>query len=83
MAASRYVNEFSCRARDDGQLEHWIEGDLIPLNDDPDSDISRLREQYITLTPIQFDLTAYSQLEALRANIRPITKTRTPKFPET
>jgi len=36
------------------------------VEDDEDSDIRAIQENYVSVTPIQFDLTAYDFLEKLK-----------------
>jgi 5'-nucleotidase len=45
---------------------YWLAGEFIGENTSPDSDIYALNENYISIVPIQHDLTAFSALEKLK-----------------
>lgn len=65
-ANSRYVEEFEGRIDPHNQSYYWMTGKFQLLDKDEDNDISVLEKGYAALTPIQYDLTAYSLLDDLR-----------------
>lgn len=45
---------------------YWISGEVPSLPEEKDTDVSALKSGFITLTPIQYDLTKYGMLDTLR-----------------
>ena len=45
---------------------YWLTGEFIDRDIAPDSDIHALKENYISIVPIQYDLTAHSVIENLK-----------------
>ena len=50
-----------------GRPYYWIGGESPSGLSEPDTDFWALRENYISITPLQLDLTATDQLPLLRA----------------
>lgn len=65
-ANSRYVEEFEGRIDPHNKSYYWMTGKFQLLDEDEDNDISVIEKGYASLTPIQYDLTAYSLLDDLR-----------------
>ncbi len=65
-ANSRYVEEFEGRVDPHNRNYYWMTGKFQLLDEDEKNDISILEKGYASLTPIQYDLTAYSLLNDLR-----------------
>ncbi|MDZ7717246.1 MAG: 5'/3'-nucleotidase SurE [Balneolaceae bacterium] len=65
-ANSRYVEEFEGRIDPHNRSYYWMTGKFQLLDEDENNDISALEKGYASLTPIQYDLTAYSLLDDLR-----------------
>lgn len=65
-ANSRYVEEFEGRVDPNNRSYYWLTGKFQLLDEDGDNDISVLEAGYASLTPIQYDLTAYSLLSDLK-----------------
>ncbi len=64
-ANSRYVEEFEGRMDPNNRSYYWLTGKFELLDEDDENDIALLEKGYATLTPIQYDLTAYSLLRDL------------------
>ncbi|MFU8812050.1 MAG: 5'/3'-nucleotidase SurE [Balneolaceae bacterium] len=62
-ARSRYVEEFEGRIDPHNRDYYWMTGKFQLLEKHGGSDIDALESGYASLTPIQYDLTAYQQLE--------------------
>lgn len=62
-ADSRYVEEFEERVDPNDQAYYWLTGKLKVLEEGKDLDLNVLKKGYASLTPIQYDLTAYSVLD--------------------
>lgn len=65
-ANSRYVEEFEGRVDPHNRDYYWMTGKFQLLEEDEDNDITALDQGYASLTPIQYDLTAYSLLNELK-----------------
>ncbi|MDD4334699.1 MAG: 5'/3'-nucleotidase SurE [Desulfotomaculaceae bacterium] len=63
----RYVNIFDKRIDPRGRIYFWMAGEPFDLDkDDPETDVWAIREGYISITPVQFDLTDYRFMDKLR-----------------
>lgn len=61
----RYENSFEERKDPRGNTYYWMGGSIKKMNQEPDSDISAVEEGYISITPLQFDLTNYEKLKGI------------------
>ena len=66
MGRSRFVEKFDRRIDPQGNVYYWMDGELELLGDEGETDIIAVREGYISLTPIWFDLTHRDALPAFR-----------------
>ena len=62
-ANSRYVEEFEGRVDPNNRSYYWMTGRLQLLDEGEDLDINALEKGYASLTPIQYDMTAYTLLK--------------------
>jgi 5'-nucleotidase len=62
-ANSRYVEEFEGRVDPHNNSYYWMKGTLEVLDEADDIDVKVLEKGYASLTPIQYDMTAYSLME--------------------
>lgn len=62
-ADSRYVEEYESRMDPFDRAYYWLTGKFELLDDGNDSDIHVLNKGYASVTPIQYDLTAYEVLD--------------------
>lgn len=62
-ANSRYVEEFEGRIDPNNRSYYWLTGRLELLDEGDDLDINALEKGYASLTPIQYDMTAYTLLK--------------------
>ncbi|MFH1458930.1 MAG: 5'/3'-nucleotidase SurE [Candidatus Omnitrophota bacterium] len=63
---SLYVEKFVKRIDPRGRLYYWLTGKVKWLKKPKDSDIKAIEDNFISITPLQFDLTHYGFLEELR-----------------
>jgi 5'-nucleotidase len=61
----RYRDLFEKRIDPRGKIYYWLSGEVIEEEAAPDSDIQAIRNNYITITPLQYDLTGYGSLESV------------------
>lgn len=62
-ANSRYVEEFEGRVDPNNRSYYWLTGRLKLLEEGEDIDINVLDKGFASLTPIQYDMTAYTLLK--------------------
>ncbi|MGD8426762.1 MAG: 5'/3'-nucleotidase SurE [Balneolaceae bacterium] len=62
-ANSRYVEEFEGRVDPNNRSYYWLTGRMELLEEGEDIDVKVLEKGYASLTPIQYDMTAYSLLK--------------------
>ncbi len=62
-ANSRYVEEFEGRVDPNNRSYYWMTGRLQLLDEGDDLDVNVLKKGYASLTPIQYDMTAYTLLK--------------------
>lgn len=65
-ANSRYVEEYDSRIDPNDRPYYWITGRFEVLDTGDDLDVKVLEQGFASLTPIQYDLTAYQNYERLR-----------------
>ena len=65
-ARARWEEEFEERRDPMDRPYYWLGGRFIDMDEGPDTDLAALRHGYVSVTPIQFDLTAHTHLDALR-----------------
>lgn len=69
----RYVNIFDKRIDPRGRVYFWMAGEPFDVDeDDPDTDVWAIREGYISITPVHFDLTDYRIMDHLKETIKKI-----------
>lgn len=64
---SRFSERYEHRRDPRGNSYYWLTGETFVEDGDADTDFSALRENWITLTPIHYDLTCPQELGRLRA----------------
>ena len=65
MGKSRYIDELEERTDPRGRSYFWLVGELKHNDTRPDTDLDRVRQGYVALTPIHFDLTDHESMERL------------------
>ncbi len=67
---ARLMEIFERRTDPRDNIYYWLAGEpQLSEGEEEDTDMSRLQEGYITITPIYYDLTHYGALEKLRMSI--------------
>lgn len=63
----RYVNVIDRRTDPRGRIYFWMAGEPLDLDgNDPDTDVRAVKEGFISVTPVQIDLTDYLFIEKLK-----------------
>lgn len=65
-ANSRYIEEFEGRVDPNNRSYYWMTGKFQLLDEDDQNDIAILEKGFASVTPIQYDLTAYSLMNDLK-----------------
>jgi 5'-nucleotidase len=66
MGTNCYGNQYIRRQDPKGRDYYWAAGDPPPPPTDRDTDLSALRSGFVTVTPLQFDLTEPRLMEDMR-----------------
>ncbi|WP_185867272.1 5'/3'-nucleotidase SurE [Blattabacterium cuenoti] len=66
-AGSKWKESFEKRSNPKGRTYYWLVGDFINLDEKEDTDEWALKNGYISIVPIQFDLTDYTILNFLKS----------------
>lgn len=61
-----YTEKFDRRVNPRGRTYFWTGPDFVCPDPHPDSDVTALAEQFITVTPLQFDLTNHTALSEMQ-----------------
>jgi 5'-nucleotidase len=68
---ARLVENFEKRVDPRENIYYWLAGEtLLPEEEDDNSDASALKKGFISLTPIQYDLTNHRAIDDLKANTK-------------
>jgi 5'-nucleotidase len=59
-AYAKYKEEFDERIDPHGKKYYWLTGEFINFDTDDDTDVNALKNNYISVVPVQFDLTNYA-----------------------
>ncbi len=65
-ARSRWEEGFEARTDPEGRPYYWLAGTFVDLDDGGETDTSAVERGYVSVTPIQHDMTAHGALERLR-----------------
>lgn len=67
LGVRKYDNAFIERRDPWGNPYYWLSGTVREMEQKPDSDIMAVNENYISITPIHFDLTNFKHFEELKS----------------
>jgi len=65
LGVRKYKENYIKRVDPRGGIYYWLNGDLLESEQLDDVDIAAIRDGYISVTPIHYDLTGYSQLNTI------------------
>ncbi len=66
MGVARYGEDFIKRKDPKGRTYYWATGDPPPPSDAPETDLAALQNGFVTVTPLQFDMTKFRMLDEMR-----------------
>ena len=60
------IEEFDKRVDPRGRVYYWLTGEVIDLDGEKTSDITAIKNKYISITPIQYDLTDHASIDIVK-----------------
>ena len=66
LGVRHYKNPFEERTDPRGRTYYWLAGEIVDIKEEKDTDVAAIKEDKISITPIQYDLTDYAMLESVR-----------------
>lgn len=66
LGVRKYRDEFEHRTDPRGRTFYWLAGEAIEEGEDADSDVVAVRANYVSITPIQYDMTHYPMLDPIK-----------------
>ncbi|HEX4132884.1 MAG TPA: 5'/3'-nucleotidase SurE [Pirellulales bacterium] len=66
MGLNRYGEDFEKRIDPRGRAYYWMTGKFGQLPDEPETDLTALAKGYVSLTPLNFDMTCRDAMQAMR-----------------
>jgi 5'-nucleotidase len=67
-AYAKYQEDFDERIDPQGKKYYWLSGEFINFDKAKDTDVAALQKNYISVVPVQFDLTNYTLKKYLEKN---------------
>ncbi|NQY28109.1 MAG: 5'/3'-nucleotidase SurE [Flavobacteriaceae bacterium] len=64
-AKANWIEEFDKRTSPQGKEYYWLTGEFVNLDKGQDTDLYALENNYATIVPVQFDLTAHHFIQKL------------------
>jgi 5'-nucleotidase len=64
-AYAKYEEDFLERQDPHGRMYYWLTGEFVNFDDGTDTDVWALANGYVSVVPVQFDLTHYEQKKKL------------------
>lgn len=61
----QYENTFERREDPRGRVYYWMGGNVVNVENDPDSDVAAIEKGYVSVSPVHFDLTSYDIMHTL------------------
>ncbi|MDX1917612.1 MAG: 5'/3'-nucleotidase SurE [Candidatus Caenarcaniphilales bacterium] len=63
LGARMYNDSYDERQDPRGKNYYWLSGDLLESDNDPDSDVIKTREGFVSVTPVTFEMTNYHLIQ--------------------
>lgn len=67
-AYAKYEEDFKERLDPHGKKYYWLTGEFINFDKGKDTDVAALQKNYVSVVPVQFDLTNYTLKKELEKN---------------
>ena len=65
LGTRRYRNSFQARLDPRGQEYYWMSGEAVNEDNESDCDINLVAGNYITITPVHFELTRFDYMDRI------------------
>jgi len=65
-AIANWEEEFDKRTDPSGRSYYWLTGKFVNHDSGQDTDVEALKEHYVSVVPVQYDLTAHRALDQLK-----------------
>jgi 5'-nucleotidase len=69
-AYAKYEEDFNERNDPAGRKYYWLTGDFVNFDEGKDTDVWALENNYVSVVPVQFDLTNYTHKEKLQKTLK-------------
>jgi len=69
-AYAKYEEDFEERTDPAGKKYYWLTGEFINFDEKPDTDVWALASNYVSVVPVQFDLTNYRLKDRLEKELQ-------------
>jgi len=66
--SAKYEEDFNERLDPQGKKYYWLTGEFVNFDKGDDTDVWALQNNYISVVPVQFDLTDYEMKKQLEKN---------------
>ncbi|MCB0433810.1 MAG: 5'/3'-nucleotidase SurE, partial [Mangrovimonas sp.] len=66
-AKANWVEEFDKRVNPMGREYYWLTGKFVDLDKGEDTDEWALKNNYVSVVPVQYDLTAHHYIQTLNS----------------
>ncbi len=63
---SNWIDHYEVRSDPNGREYYWLKGKMNILDKENDTDVIALKQNYISITPLQYDLTDHEKLENVK-----------------
>ena len=67
LGVRKYQDSFEQRTDPRGRTLYWLAGEASEDGEAPDTDVMAVRDNFVSVTPIQYDMTDYALLNSVRA----------------
>jgi 5'-nucleotidase len=64
-AYAKYEEDFIERKDPTGKMYYWLTGEFVNFDKGKDTDVWALKNNYVSVVPVQFDLTNYAMKEQI------------------
>jgi 5'-nucleotidase len=65
LGTRKYKNVFDKRRDPRGRTYYWLAGDPVDLDEGPDTDYTAIKNNFVSVTPVHFDLTRYDVMKLI------------------
>lgn len=79
MGTAPMADHYMKRTDELGRSVYWLDGRHPDGDQNPESDIVALRERYVTITPLRFDMTHFDLMPHIRDRVWPVEYPRSPR----